>query len=146
MNTKYDGLLADLNKLNEVQAQINAEAKNLKSELEEYIKDQSIPVLDRYAVWANAPIAAKREEEDWVQHFNYAGREICWYDDCYKERGTTIILSNLIEELEYHLEHNLKADRQWVNKMCGVEITREHNDKFIEGVLATNIHSFCNDW
>ena len=124
--TKYEGLLADLNKLNEVQLQINAEGKKLKSELEEYIKDQSAPVLDRYAVWANAPLTAKNSD-GWVEHFEYGGQEICWYDDYNAERGVEIILSELIERLEEDLKYNLTSDRKWVNNMARVQIARELN-------------------
>lgn len=122
------------NKLNasfDLLEQATASIATLKSEFAEYVKDQSIPLSERWAMFARAPDVVKHYEP-WTQHLSIGGNEICWYDDFYIERGQDVDMVDIVERM---VESTLE----------GI-YSNPDVFEFQEMILSRNLGGFNEDW
>lgn len=120
--------------LSEVESRISlvlVEIRELKKQFETVIRDKSIPLEERWALFVWAPITFKNTSS-WVEDFDsekLLGSKIFWYDDLYYERYETVNTTDMIERFK---------EKE--------EFTPEIIDAFKEEILQKNLGSWVNDW
>lgn len=131
--------IRELTKLVEQQkVAVKAAADKLKPAFEEYIKDTSIALDERWDFWVAAPVELKNKEP-WVEHLDFNGKEIGWFDSpVYAERRMDVYLEEVIEAFE-GMERDSYFGINEDNKAAAIEELKET-------ILAANLHSFNNDW
>lgn len=124
-----------IQKINDALDEVKALVLTLKPEFEAYIKDQSVPLSERWALFANCPTQL-HNAGPWVEHLEIGGEEICWYDDFYIDRGVQVNLVDIVTQM--------------VDNVESTYVTPNYNmadiNEFKEMLLARNLGSFCNDW
>lgn len=124
-------MIFDLSKIQALKVAYDKECVELKGQFEVVVKDPSIPLDDRWALWTSAPKELKNEAP-WIKHLKLPDYgEISWYDDaCLSGRGEIVYLQKVhdqyLEEAEEWTEADFIAFKTWV--------------------LDQNLYSFCWDW
>ena len=122
------------------QADVKAAADLLRVDFETYISDQSVPLDTRWAFWTNAPVELKNDKP-WVQHFNFNGKKISWFDSpTYSDKYVLIRMGEVVEAFE-----DLDPD----DGAFGLDDEENKAEAIValkEDILKTNVYSFTNDW
>lgn len=110
----------------------------LKGKYLEFIQDKSHPLVERWAVFCEAP-REWQQERQWIVHFEteklLPDAEISWYDEFYVDRHETVEMANFVDVRLY--EHLLDLGEVNVDAIVAA---------FKEEVLDMNLYSFINDW
>ena len=124
--------LSDL--VEQQKAAVKAASDKLKPAFIEYIKDRTVDLNTRWDFWLAAPVEMK-QTGGWVEHLNFDGDEISWFDGpLYKERGSIVSMPDLIEILEDYAGYEPEKYPQ------------EAIEQLKEDILEQNLHDFTNDW
>lgn len=124
-----------IQKINEALAEVKALVATLQPEFEAYIKDQTIPLSERWALFSTCPTQL-HNSGPWVEHLEIGGNEIYWYDDFYIDRGTMVNMVDIVTQMIDNVEGG------WTTP----DYTMADINEFKEMLLARNLGSFCNDW
>ena len=157
MNEVIVQLVTDIKALEE-------KMKTLKPEFEVFIKDQSVPLEQRWNTWLDAPDSLKNTG-GWIRDgrlkafelIGYGGRheEAISYEGglVWAERYQTIdmvrIIENLLESLLDQFEVDLPEDFDWDDLEAYATLCPEIHEFFIayrEELLEKNLKSFKYDW
>ncbi len=118
---------------------IQNDIDSVKETFEETIKDQSIPLDERWELFASGPDYLKYHSR-WIEHFEEFGFDPTCDD---YERHTKIDMVDAIgrtaeDALEW--DHELKAYKEPTEEQI------KNTNAFKEHILAKNLGSFIMDW
>ena len=117
---------------------IHKSIKAFEPVVKEYIKDKTVPLEDRWEVFKSVPQGML--EDSWVMHYDFAGSEICWYDDHYIDKYASADNVNIIR----HYEEKIGLDPGHYN--YNAKVTQETVDQLKEDMLQSGVRYWENDW
>lgn len=114
-------------------------ATDAKAEFTAYITNRSLPVLERWKVFSNAPIELRRYKPT-IPHFE--SEYLCLVERHFSENGKYVII-DIINEFNYrwiNLDTNeLMPDRYF-------DWEEENLEEGLEEILSMNLGSYKIDW
>jgi len=116
---------------NEIEAYKNQ--SELKQKYLNFIQNESNPLNERWKMFKHAPHDFKNHQ-NWIVHFEaeslLPSGQIVWFDDFYKDRYSTVIMTDIIDSMK---ENPNKYSKEVV-------------EAFRKEILQENLESFIYDW
>lgn len=103
-----------------------------------YIQNEAVSLEDRWEVFKNVPMGML--EDNMCMHYDFAGNEICWYDDHYIDRYQSVDNVNIVKRYEE------KLDAEPGDYDYDVNITQENIDRLKRDILKLGVRYWKNDW
>lgn len=125
---------------------INEAIAALKPDFDEFIKDKSYSLEERWEVFKNAN-SELSNHQSWIIDLptknNY---DFSWYDEFYTERYQTINLVQFVEETLADLEEEAKDSESYQHESKKKLWESLDVNQIKEWILENNIKSFKHDW
>lgn len=109
---------------------IRSETAKVNKYFADYIKNESINLDERWAVFKDAPESLK-EHDTFVVHFTWEVTHggISWYDDFYKDKYALVYMVEIVEQMEEQENYSVAQV-----------------DDMKAEILSKNLSSFEYDW
>ena len=116
--------------------------KNVKTAFRSYITDKSIPVIERWNFFLNAPSELKNNK-DYIWHPNskYLKKELDRFTDIPEVygRGKAIYVTDFFTDVVFE-------GKIWIENVYDEKITEDDIKNALEEILAQNLEYFHFDW
>jgi len=112
--------------------------KEVCTAVQDYIKDTTFPLVDRWAIFKQASKSAILPYHDYVQSLDtFDDLDVSWYDDFYKDRYALVEWIDVIESIEDTgaTKYDGEPNRYF-----------EHIEQVKEEILEMGYAGFTYDW
>ena len=142
-------------RVKEAVAQMNATVAAVKHDFETFIIDKTIPLDERWDVWALAPSELKNDQS-WIVRFNNLHDDAIGYDGVIRnaERHETVHIDDLMDSIEESLAEFAEgppdaSKSEWAHRWYKQKqkVFEDFDlDALKEEILEMNLGSFEYDW
>ena len=105
------------------------------------IEDKNNSLQDRIDAYY-ALFITKKNGDGWVQHYEFDGEEISWFDDFYYEKYQTVDNADIIERYLENLDDFNPPNKDWDK----VEYWPENIKNLAEQMMDSKVRWWSIDW